>query len=148
MAHRSEHHRESSPICCVDHLSIAHGTAGLNYRRRARVGDCCKSIGKGKERVRGSDGPGERKHSFHRAEPRGIHTRHLPGADAKGLGEAEMGAGVDDCVGFYVFCDAPGEQKGLEFVGCGVPLGDGFQVGRGGPGEVSVLYEESAGDLL
>ena len=54
MAHPGEDHREASLIRCSDHLGVAHRSARLDHRRRARFGGGQQAIGEREERVGGN----------------------------------------------------------------------------------------------
>jgi hypothetical protein len=50
-----EDHRKPRRVGRRDDLAVAHRAAGLDDRRRARLGRRQKPVGEGKERVRGDD---------------------------------------------------------------------------------------------
>ena len=88
--------------------------------------------------------PCEREHGFLGAKACGIDAAHLTGSDADGLAVAR----VDDGVGFDVLADAPGEDQGAKFLGCGWTPGDDFEFVFRDAARVGVLQEQTAGDVL
>ena len=139
-----EYHRDSQPVCGLDHGVVAHRASGLDHSGGTGLHDGLKAIWEGKKCVRGCYRAFEGQNRLHRSETRRIHATHLPGADADRLTAAR----IDDGVRLHVLGHLPGKQQVGELLWCRRPLGDGAQIVRPDRPGVGILQQQPAGDLL
>ena len=152
VADAGEDHGDAVLVGGRDHLVVAHRTARLDHRLRARLDGRQQTVGKGKEGVRRHDAPfgqrlGEteclgRVLRLARGDARRIDPAHLTRADA----DRRAVSDIDDGVGLDVLGNAEGEFHVGEFRLARLALGHAFQVEIVDHGVVALLLQEAAGN--